>query len=116
MPGRTDSHAHYTVAIVGGGIAGLTMAMALEQLNIDYILFESYHELAPHQGASIGMQPSAQRVLDQLGLLPELLQHGTPVKRWRHQDGQGNLLMTTTIHAEYSSRYVRSHVDCTYTS
>lgn len=103
-PGRTDSHQHYTVAIVGGGIAGLTMAMALEQLKIDYVLFEAYHELAPQQGASIGMQPSAQRVLDQLGLMPELLKHGSPMKRWRHQDGEGNLLMTSTIHTEYSSR------------
>ncbi|KAK5999341.1 hypothetical protein QM012_005559 [Aureobasidium pullulans] len=43
------------VIIAGGGIAGLTLANALEQANIDYVLLERRDEIAPQVGASIGM-------------------------------------------------------------
>ncbi|KAG9857937.1 FAD/NAD(P)-binding domain-containing protein, partial [Aureobasidium melanogenum] len=43
------------VIIAGGGIAGLTLANALEQANVDYVLLERRNEIAPQVGASIGI-------------------------------------------------------------
>ncbi|KAI5250280.1 FAD/NAD(P)-binding domain-containing protein [Aureobasidium subglaciale] len=49
------------IVIAGGGIAGLTLANALEQANIDYILLERRRELAPQVGASIGIMSNGAR-------------------------------------------------------
>lgn len=45
----------FTVAIVGGSVAGLAVALHLEKLGINYILLETYSEIAPQVGASIGV-------------------------------------------------------------
>ena len=66
---------HYPIAIVGGGIAGLTLALALEAQGVRYILFESQSSLAPDRGASVGLQPNGLRILDQLGLIDKIEQH-----------------------------------------
>jgi 2-polyprenyl-6-methoxyphenol hydroxylase-like FAD-dependent oxidoreductase len=47
--------AKFRVIIAGGGIAGLTLANALERAGIDFILLEGRNEIAPQVGASIGM-------------------------------------------------------------
>jgi 2-polyprenyl-6-methoxyphenol hydroxylase-like FAD-dependent oxidoreductase len=56
----------FRVIIGGGGIAGLTLANALEKANIDYILLEGRDTVAPQVGASIGIHPNGTRILDQL--------------------------------------------------
>jgi 2-polyprenyl-6-methoxyphenol hydroxylase-like FAD-dependent oxidoreductase len=63
----SDKHRHTTVLIAGGSIAGLTLANALEQLGIDYLVLEKYKEIAPDVGASICIFPNGFRILDQLG-------------------------------------------------
>ncbi|CAD0111535.1 unnamed protein product [Aureobasidium uvarum] len=55
------------VIIAGGGIAGLTLANALESADIDYVLLERRNEIAPQVGASIGILSNGCRILDQLG-------------------------------------------------
>ncbi|THY17077.1 hypothetical protein D6D00_08628 [Aureobasidium pullulans] len=50
------------VIIAGGGIAGLTLANALEQASIDYALLERRQEIAPQVGASIGIMSNGCRV------------------------------------------------------
>ena len=55
------------VLIAGGSIAGLVLANALEQIGIDYVVLEKWHEIAPDAGASIGIFPNGARILDQLG-------------------------------------------------
>ncbi|TDZ68370.1 FAD-dependent monooxygenase andE [Colletotrichum trifolii] len=57
----------FKVIIAGGSVAGLTLANALEQFDIDYVLLEAYPTIAPQVGASIGMLPNGFRILDQLG-------------------------------------------------
>lgn len=58
---------HAKVLIVGGSVAGLALANALEQVGIDYLVLEQWHEIAPDVGASIGIFPNGYRILDQLG-------------------------------------------------
>ncbi|KAH8885604.1 FAD/NAD(P)-binding domain-containing protein [Thozetella sp. PMI_491] len=60
-------HKDFKIAIVGGSIAGLSLANMLEKFGLDYILLEAYPEIAPQVGASIGMMPNGLRILDQIG-------------------------------------------------
>ncbi|KAE8154886.1 hypothetical protein BDV25DRAFT_170996 [Aspergillus avenaceus] len=59
--------APFKVIIVGGSIAGLTLAHCLEQAGIAYTVLEK-HNIAPQLGASLSISPNGGRILDQLGL------------------------------------------------
>ncbi|GES66775.1 bikaverin cluster-monooxygenase [Aspergillus terreus] len=95
---------HYPIAVVGGGIAGLTLALALERQGVNYILFDAHESLSPDEGASIGLLPNGLRILDQLGLLGEIEKHTLPLQRWRHMDGEGNLLCESNALGYYPSK------------
>ncbi|KAF5583345.1 zeaxanthin epoxidase [Fusarium subglutinans] len=69
MKGKSER----TVIIAGGGISGLSLANMLERAGIRYVLLESHDEIAPQVGASIGLQSSGLRILDQLGCADELM-------------------------------------------
>jgi 2-polyprenyl-6-methoxyphenol hydroxylase-like FAD-dependent oxidoreductase len=60
--------APFKVIIIGGSVAGLTLANILERYGIEYILLEKYNDIAPQLGASIGILPYGSMVLDQLGV------------------------------------------------
>ncbi len=55
------------ISIIGGGITGLTTALALKKLGLDGQVFERAPALN-EIGAGIWMQPNAMKVLDWLGL------------------------------------------------
>lgn len=55
------------IAIVGGGIAGLTLAAALDPLRYEVVVHEAQPERAAVGGA-LGMWPSALRALDRIGV------------------------------------------------
>jgi 5-methylphenazine-1-carboxylate 1-monooxygenase len=59
------------VTIIGGGICGLTLALALEQRSIDCQVYEAAPEILP-LGVGITLLPHGTRELIELGLLPEL--------------------------------------------
>ena len=59
------------VAIIGGGIAGLALALNLKRRNIDCRVFETAPELK-ELGVGITLLPHATREIDALGLLPEI--------------------------------------------
>lgn len=63
----------FKVVIVGGSVAGLSVANMLEQFDIDYVLLEAYPQVAPQVGASIGILPNGFRILDQLGCFQPIL-------------------------------------------
>lgn len=60
-----------TIAIVGGGIGGLTCALALANVGIKSIVFERFNDDAD-VGAGIQLSPNATRILFQLGLEHDL--------------------------------------------
>ncbi|KAF7172378.1 hypothetical protein CNMCM5623_004586 [Aspergillus felis] len=80
----TDSY-HFcrnnTITILGGSIAGLTLAHCLRRANIDHVVLEKRTEIAPQEGAFLGIWPNGASVLDQLGLYDELEKLTTPIHR-----------------------------------
>ncbi|WP_064709059.1 FAD-dependent monooxygenase [Rhizobium bangladeshense] len=58
-------------AIIGAGIAGLTVALALSRRGISSEIFEQTDELA-EVGAGLQLSPNASRILAELGVLEEL--------------------------------------------
>ena len=59
------------LAVAGGGIGGLTAALALLRSGIEVTVLEQMPSV-PAVGASLQLGPNATRLLDALGLLPEL--------------------------------------------
>jgi salicylate hydroxylase len=59
------------IGIVGGGVGGLTAAIALIRKGFDVTVFEQSPTSA-QLGASLQLGPNALRLMDELGLLPEL--------------------------------------------
>lgn len=63
----------FRIVIAGGGIAGLTAALALHAQGFtDILLLERSHTIQP-LGSGINLQPHAVRELDALGVLEDLL-------------------------------------------
>jgi salicylate hydroxylase len=78
------------IAVIGGGIGGLTAAVALSQAGFEVDVYEQAPELT-EVGGGINMAPNATRVLRQLGLVEGLDREGvrplgTHQRRW--QDGR----------------------------
>jgi 2-polyprenyl-6-methoxyphenol hydroxylase-like FAD-dependent oxidoreductase len=57
----------YKAIIIGGSIAGLSLANMLERVGIEFIVLEAYKDIAPQAGASIAIYPHFARILDQIG-------------------------------------------------
>ncbi|VUC20400.1 unnamed protein product [Clonostachys rosea] len=65
--GAASDERPFKVVIVGGGFAGLSLAIMLEKFDIDYVLLEARGEIAPAIGAGIAVCPNGCRILDQIG-------------------------------------------------
>src|ERR1043166_4299675 len=77
------------IAIIGGGIGGLTAALALRQFGFAAQVFEQAPNLLD-VGAAILMWPNAMRVLDRLGLATVIREQGAVLEkaRWLRRDGK----------------------------
>ena len=79
-PRRAMASSGLKVIIVGGSIAGLTLAHCLERAGIEYVVLEKGSDPAPQVGASIGILPNGARILDQLKLYDEVESHIEPLE------------------------------------
>ncbi|KAL4810830.1 FAD/NAD(P)-binding domain-containing protein [Aspergillus unguis] len=70
----------FKVIIIGGSIAGLTLAHCLARAQISHIVLEKRAEKAPQEGASIGLWPTGAQILDQLGLWAAVSESTEPLK------------------------------------
>jgi 2-polyprenyl-6-methoxyphenol hydroxylase-like FAD-dependent oxidoreductase len=77
------------IAIIGGGIGGLTAALTLRQFGFEPAIFEQAPELL-EVGAAILMWPNAMRILHRLGLAESIREHGGPLDEalWLSHDGR----------------------------
>ena len=70
------------VLIAGGGIAGLSLALTLHNLGVNFIVFEASQEMKP-LGVGINIQPNAVRELFDMGItVSDMDGVGVPVKEW----------------------------------
>src|SRR6516162_4705151 len=88
------------ILIVGGGIAGLTLASALHQRGFKPELVErspTWDHIAI--GAGIAMQPNAMRMMRNLGMDAGIEQAGCVIRRLGFCDQQGEVLCETDLEA-----------------
>ena len=76
------------VTVVGGGVAGLTAAIALRQRGADVTILERASAIT-EVGAGLQLSPNATRVLDALGLMPALDAVSLPSQAVRLRDASG---------------------------
>jgi len=78
------------VLIAGGGIGGMAMALTLQQIGIDCVVFESVPALKP-LGVGINLQPNAVRELYDLGIAADVLDKiGLQAREWALVGLNGN--------------------------
>ncbi len=77
------------IAIIGGGIGGLTAALALRQFGFEPEVFEQAPALLD-AGAAIAIWPNAMRVLERLGLDEKIRDKSGVIEeiRWLDQNGK----------------------------
>ena len=86
-----------SVAIIGGGIGGLTAALSLFEAGFDVHVYEQAHELS-EVGAGIQVSPNASRVLHRLGLAGELELMGVrPLAFHQRRWDDGRTLLRTPL-------------------
>lgn len=111
------------IAVVGGGIGGLTCAVALQQRGFEVGVYEAAPKLEM-VGAGIWLPPNALLVMERLGLSEELEAAGLSLDRIEVRDGSRTVsaidLMavkeaightTVSIHRAELQRVLASHVD-----
>jgi 2-polyprenyl-6-methoxyphenol hydroxylase-like FAD-dependent oxidoreductase len=79
------------VIIVGGGIAGLTMALSLHQAGICARVYEAAEDVRP-LGVGINLQPTAVRELTELGLAEQLNLTGIAIETLSLFNKHGQLI------------------------
>lgn len=84
-----EDNQSFRVIIVGGSIAGLTLAHCLVQAGIDHVVLDKRAEISPQEGAFIGIWPNGARIFEQLGLYAEIEETTAPIHRMnvRYPDG-----------------------------
>ena len=92
------------IAIVGAGIGGLTLALALRRKGIDATIYEAAAELR-EVGAAVGLSAAATRFyIDQLGLEEELDRRWYEVQALVFRDGRDGRTIAE-MRGDYRARY-----------
>jgi 2-polyprenyl-6-methoxyphenol hydroxylase-like FAD-dependent oxidoreductase len=94
------------IAIIGGGIGGLTTAIALRQVGFEPEVYEQAPALLD-VGAAIAIWPNAMRVLERLNLAGKILEKAGVMEEIRWLDQSGRLINKVSISA--TSRAVALH-------
>lgn len=97
------------VLIIGAGIGGSALALALEQQGIDYELFEQAAEFK-EVGAGIQLSPNGVHILERLGLAEKLAQCCTTPDAHRYSVWDtGETILTTPLMPKVLNAYGYSY-------
>ena len=83
-----------SITILGGGIAGLTTAIALRRIGIASTVFEAAPEIRP-VGAGLGLGANAIQAFKALGLRDELVARGRALNALSILDARGKVISRT---------------------
>ncbi|KAI6754484.1 hypothetical protein HG530_012236 [Fusarium avenaceum] len=78
----------------------------LQANDIDYVVLEAHHAIAPQVGASIGLLPHGCRILDQLGLYDKVMEIAPPIQTFNFRDAAGSVLAQ---HQDMDRRLIDRH-------
>lgn len=78
--------------VIGGGIAGPAIALALQQIGHDVTVYEAYEVPVEDVGAHFSLAVNGLRALEKLGCLRDVQAVGFPIDRMRFYTGGGHLL------------------------
>lgn len=98
-------------AIIGGGVAGLSMGISLNALGRDFLIFEQADELRGI-GAGFGLAANAMRAFDYLGLREEAEQLGFYTETYNILDDKGRVLIapdTARLGTQYQQKNLTVH-------
>lgn len=104
---RCNSSIESEFAIVGGGVAGLAMAIGFQNIGRDFALFEQAAELKGI-GAGFGLAANAMRALELLELKDDIEKIGHHLDNYNILDQQGRVLVSPDTVA-ISDRYRHSN-------
>lgn len=101
------------VAVIGGGIAGLTLALALRREGVDCTVFERSPEPAG-AGAGLQLAPNATRLLHRLGLTEALraiavLPRALRLRGWDDDRPLSTTALGAACHRGYGAPYYTVH-------
>ena len=82
------------IAILGGGIGGLTLAIALQRKNIDVTVYESAPQWKP-VGAGLGLAGNAVKAFREIGIEQKILSEGKVLKKVVIRNPRGKVLIST---------------------
>ncbi len=91
------------IAIIGGGIGGLTTALALKQSGQELMVYESAAEIKP-VGAGIVMANNAMQVFDKLGIRHKIENAGRKISNIKLTDTRLNTLSDARLD-KFESKY-----------
>lgn len=92
-----------TFAVVGGGIGGLTVAVALQKKGFHVTVYESAPKFKP-LGAGLGLAANAVKAFFEIGIADEILSLGKIMKVMRILDEEGKVI-TETNSEELSKKF-----------
>ncbi len=93
-----------TALVIGGGIGGLTAAIALRQQGIAVDLIEIQRDWTVY-GVGIIQPNNTLRALGKIGLAEACLTHGGPFPGWRIHDADGNVLFDAAGSSDAALEY-----------
>jgi salicylate hydroxylase len=79
------------VVIVGGGIGGLSAALALRAAGADVRVYEQAAEIG-EVGAGVGLFPNSIRILHRLGVADAVIRRAAPIIEWSMYTPDGSVL------------------------
>jgi 2-polyprenyl-6-methoxyphenol hydroxylase-like FAD-dependent oxidoreductase len=82
------------IAILGGGIGGLTLAIALQRKYIDVVVYESAPQWKP-LGAGLGLAGNAVKAFREIGIEQDVLKEGKVIKNVVLRNKKGKALIST---------------------
>ena len=101
------------VAIIGGGVGGLTLALALRRRGMELVVYERAPELR-EVGAAVALSANGSRVLHNLGLREPLATHGAVpteliYRNWRDGNRVVGYRMGAGYQAQFGAPYYGVH-------
>jgi 2-polyprenyl-6-methoxyphenol hydroxylase-like FAD-dependent oxidoreductase len=78
--------------IIGGGIAGPTLALFLKKIGMTSTVYEA-HSLREDIGGGFQISPNGMKVLDKIGIAKKIAEAGYYSPTWRFLDPQGKVLV-----------------------